>query len=341
MTRLLRARIRSVFHIDGRLWPAFLSRGDEGRQKDSEALNVRLSSHARRGNFDGDALDRLAALLVAAEAEPARRSARRCSRPSAAPSIRHSRRRRRPMRRPTSWRTGRRRSRFKALWLRLSGACSARARDVILEAAKDDPYCAHAISLALPNMIASFERMRALRRVTPNPVADALHFVTAALVLRGPKHADPRRQAARASRRSAARAPPPEREDRRRRDARSRSAAARSIRFDRGKAQILDRRLVFNEGSWAACPAREWVPELFAEIWRRSAGQHGASDERRPDPPADPFQERPARQEPHLPLLDLRPVRQRGRLRQRRPASTGRRASPRAASARSSPPTCR
>ncbi len=64
VTRLLRGRIRNVFHIDGRLWPAFLPRGDEARQKESEALHIRLSGNARRRGFDAETLDRLADLLV-------------------------------------------------------------------------------------------------------------------------------------------------------------------------------------------------------------------------------------------------------------------------------------
>ena len=269
LTRMLRARIRSVFHIEGRLWPAFLPRGDAGREKDSAGLHARLSGNARRRGFDVEALDRLADLLVAEEAE----------RPAVGEALQHVVGRAfHPTFHATretydaanvlaNWPQARL---FKALWLRLTGRLP-RARRVILEVAKDDPYCAHAISLALPNMIATFERMRGLRLSTSEP-AKIRSDAAAAQSLRGPKTLlrgvrplvlppDPRL----ALRRPNVKIDVPETKKPLRRGA--------IIRFDRGEAQNVDRRLLFAEGSWAACPAREWVPELFAEIWRRSIGK--------------------------------------------------------------------
>lgn len=68
-TRMVRSRIRSVFHIGGRLWPAFLSRDDPRRRSDTAALHARLTGEAERIAFDPELLDRLAALLTAARAE--------------------------------------------------------------------------------------------------------------------------------------------------------------------------------------------------------------------------------------------------------------------------------
>ncbi len=266
LTRILRARIRTVFHIDGRLWPAFLPRGDEARQRDGEALHARLSSHARRNAFDVDALDSLAALLLAPDAtRPAIGEAMQ----QAVGRAFHSGFQATPETyaaadRLANWPQA---GPLRSLWMTLSGSIQ-RSRRVILEAAKNDPYCAHAISLALPNMIASFERMRALRRATPD-LTEMRSTAAALSVIRGPRTlirgvrplvlpADPRL----ALRRPNVKIDVPETKKPLRRGA--------LVRFDRGKAQSVDHRLVFAEDNWSACPARDWVPELFAEIWRRA-----------------------------------------------------------------------
>ncbi len=269
LTRLLRARIRSVFHIDGRLWPAFLPRGDEGRQKGSEALHIRLSGNARRRGFDAETLDRLADLLVDKDAgRPAIGEAlQQVVGRAFHISFRATRETYDAADVLANWPQA---LVLKALWLRLSGALG-RARSTILEAARGDPYCAHAISLALPNLIASFERMRDLRLAVPDP-AQIRSDAAAARSLRGPKTLirgvrplvlppDPRL----ALRRPNVKIDIPETRKPLRRGA--------IVRFDRGEAQGVDRRLVFSEGSWAACPAREWVPDMLAEIWRRSLGR--------------------------------------------------------------------
>jgi hypothetical protein len=269
VTRVLRGRIRSVFHIDGRLWPAFLPRGDEGRRKDSEALHIRLSGNARRRGFDAEALERLAVLLVDRDADrPVIGEALQQAVGRAFNQTFHATRQTYDAADVlANWPQA---GIFKALALRLSGALR-RARRTILEAARGDPYCAHAISLALPNMIATFERMRAMRLVTSDP-AQIRSDAAAARSLRGPKTLirgvrplalppDPRL----ALRTPNVKIDVPETRKPLRRGA--------IVRFDRGDAQSIDRRLVFSEGGWAACPARDWVPDLFAEIWRRSLGK--------------------------------------------------------------------
>jgi len=268
-TRALRARIRNVFHIDGRLWPAFLPRGDQRRQNDTADLNVRLTGQARRAAFDTEAVDRLTELLVAADVdrptigEAMQQAIGRAFQPTfratpetyAAADVLANWPQSKPLR---------------ALLLRVSGKVR-RARETIITAAKNDAYCAHAISLALPNMIASFERMRELRLTTPDP-AQIRSDAAAARCLRGPNALirgvrplvlppDERL----ALRRPNVKIDVPETQKPLRRGA--------IIRFDRSEAQIFDRRLIFNEGSWSACPARDWVPELFMEVWRRSIGR--------------------------------------------------------------------
>ncbi len=269
VTRLLRARIRSVFHIDGRLWPSFLPRGDERRQKESEALHVRLSGNARRRGFDAETLDRLADLLVDRDA----------GKPAIGEALQQAVGR--------AFHVGFNATRvtydaadvlanwpqaglLKAMRLRLSGTLR-RARLTILKAARNDPYCAHAISLPLGNMVPSFERMRDLRLATRDPAqirsdaAAARSLVGPMTLIRGVRPlalpSDPRL----ALRRANVKIDVPETRKPLRRGA--------VIRFDRSEAQDEDRRLIFNEGSWSACPAREWVPDLFAEIWRRSLGR--------------------------------------------------------------------
>jgi hypothetical protein len=271
-TRLVRNRISSVFHVGGRLWPAFLSRDDPGRRKDSAALHERLSGEARRVAFDAEALDRLAALLTRAEA----------GRPEIGAAFQQA------VGRAfhagfvatpglyeaadilANWPQARF---FRAIRLRLSGAVR-RARAEILAACNDDTYCAHAISLALPNLIATFERMRALRLETSDPAGLEAGAVVSRC-LGGPKTLmrgvrplvlppDPRL----ALRRPNVKIDVPETRKPLRRGA--------IVRLDRSKAQLLDRGLVFSEGSWAACPAREWVPALLAEIWRRSIAAAGS-----------------------------------------------------------------
>ena len=268
-TRSVRARIRNVFHTDGRLWPAFLPRGDQRRQSDTADLNVRLTGQARRASFDSEALDRLAELLVVAEVDrpTVGEAMQQAIGRAFQPAFHATRDTYDAANVLANWPQARF---FKALRLQLTGAVP-RARRVILEAAKNDPYCAHAISLALPNMIASFERMREMRRTAPDPTlirSDA----AAARSLRGPK------TLIRGVRPLAL--PPDDRLALRRPNVKidvpeTRKPLRRGaiVRFDRGEAQIFDRRLVFNEGSWSACPARDWVPELFVEIWRRSIGR--------------------------------------------------------------------
>jgi hypothetical protein len=269
LTRLFRARIRSVFHIDGRLWPAFLPRADEGRQKESAALNIRLSGNARRRGFDPEAVERLATLLVDRDADrPTIGEALQQAVGRAFHQTFHATREIYDAADVlANWPQARF---FQALRMRLSGA-PKRARRTILEAARHDPYFAHAISLALPNLISSFERMRDLRLSVPDPT-EIRSDAAAARSLRGPKTLvrgvrplklpeEPRL----ALRRDNVKIDIAETKRPLRRGA--------FVRFDRGKAQDFDRRLVFAETSWAACPAREWVPELFGEIWRRSLGR--------------------------------------------------------------------
>ena len=272
VSRLLRGRIRSIFHLNGRLWPAFLPRGDAQRQKDTFALHIKLGGQSRRGSFDGEALDHLAGLLVAKEAsrqaigialqQVIGRSfntsfAATPETYAAADTL-------------ANWpRLGF----FRALLATMTGTIGqARAR--ILEVTGGDTYCAHAISLALPNMIATFERMREVRQATPDPGLVRSDTVVTRC-LRGPKNLmrgvrplvlppDPRL----ALRRPNVKIDVAETRKPLRRGA--------IVRFDRGEAQSGDRRLVFAEDSWSACPARDWVPDLFAEIWRRSASKAGS-----------------------------------------------------------------
>jgi hypothetical protein len=270
-TRLLRARIRDVFHVEGRLWPAFLPRGDAARAADGAALHARLGEAARRGGFDPDAMERLAALLVAAEAPRGeigvamQQVVGRAFHPTFHAS-------------PETFAAAEllarwpRASPLQTLLLRFTGRIG-RARRLILDAARGDPYCAHAVTLALPNLIVGFGRMREMRaRVTG---AGAITSDAAAQrSLRGPRFLmrgvrplalppDPRVPL----RRPGVKIDVPETDRPLRRGA--------LVRFDRAEAQLQDSRLVFNEGSWSACPARDWVPELFAELWRRSAGRKG------------------------------------------------------------------
>ncbi len=272
-TRMVRGRIRSVFHIGGRLWPAFLSRDDAGRKKESAALHGRLSGDARHAAFDADSLHRLAALLTAERADrpeigsAMQQTVGRAFHPGflATPDLYDA------ADILANWPQARL---LKAIWLRLTGAVG-RARSKILDACNNDPYCAHAISLALPNLIATFERMRAIRLETSDAATlDAEKVVARCIggpktLIRGVRPLE---------------LPPEPRLALRRPNVKIDVAETRKplrrgaiVRFDRSKAQGFDRGLVFSEDSWAACPARDWVPALFVEIWRRSAAPAGTA----------------------------------------------------------------
>ncbi len=69
VTRLLRARIRSTFHIGGRLWPAFLSRGDAGPAEGQRGPPTCGSAATRGGGISTATRSTVSLrLLVAAEA---------------------------------------------------------------------------------------------------------------------------------------------------------------------------------------------------------------------------------------------------------------------------------
>ena len=68
----------------------------------------------------------------------------------------------------------------------------------------------------------------------------------------------------------------------------------------------------FMDGTWSECPARRWVPALYAAIWRRAlAGRRkrGRRDGQRRDLYAAQVPQ-PRGEEPHLPIEHLGPLRQ-------------------------------
>jgi hypothetical protein len=270
-TRLVRRRIRSVFHVGGRLWPAFLSRHDQRRQSDTAALHARLTGEAQRIVFDEAALDRLASLLTAPQAgRPEIGSAMQQAVGRAFhPGFEATRDLYDAADVLANWPQARF---FRAIWLRLTGAV-VRARRKVLKACNDNPYCAHAISLALPNLIATFERMRTVRIESDQPASlDAATIVARCLggpktLMRGVRPLKLPPEPKLALRRDNVKIDVPE--------TRKPLRQGAIVRLDRSKAQIFDRGLVFSEESWSACPARSWVPALFAEIWRRSLAPMG------------------------------------------------------------------
>jgi hypothetical protein len=117
-------------------------------------------------------------------------------------------------------------------------------------------------------MVESFARLRALWQATPAPTemrspAAALRALRGPRVLlRGVRPLDLPPEPGLPLRRRGEKVDVPE----------TRAPLRRGtlIRLDRAAAQEEDHRFVFAEDSWSACPARDWVPELFAEIWRRA-----------------------------------------------------------------------
>ena len=211
-TRALRARIRNVFHIDGRLWPAFLPRGDERRQKRQRRPERPPERPGAAPRLRREALDRLADLLVVAggrSPDDRRGDAAGVGR-AFQPAFHATRETYDAADVLANWPQAKP---FRALVAAALRQAAARARD--------DPRGGEERSLLRARDLArAAEHDRELRAHARAPAdarrpgADPLRRRGGALAPR-PEDADPRRAAARAAARSAPRAPPPEREDRR------------------------------------------------------------------------------------------------------------------------------
>lgn len=239
-------RLRNLFHVDHRLMPAFLPRDDPARAPARDALAGRLDEVARTGAWDRDAISRLAA-FVRGEGHDQGPAAQdllgRLFRDDytadeetwAAALLLDDYIRTNPVR---------------GLWLRLSGRVD-RARWLLWRSAGQDPITIHATAIAVHNLVAALERMRALHvdRERGSPSEDevlARCLVAPSGILRQVQ--------------APLNTPALDRT----------LPAGALVVYEIGKAVAAsgDRSLAFMADGWSRCPAAGLMPQVLLAVWR-------------------------------------------------------------------------
>lgn len=134
----------------------------------------------------------------------------------------------------------------------------ARARDLLAGKVLGDPTGLHATGVAIHNIVSGLEAMRAQWR---NPEARGRLSVSAAVAKAVVAPAQVVRQPVEAG---------------------TGPAGAFGtdtlvlLRLQTANAQDPGYDTAFMDGAWSECPARRWVPALFAAVWRRALADEGA-----------------------------------------------------------------
>ncbi len=253
--RLIVRRIRRVLQLDGRPLPPVAPRDADGRAIARERLEAELP--AARAAADTDAIDRLARLVRAgANAESLGPAAQTvigrlfvgsyqgtAETWEAAKLLDAAVRTVNPLR--------------SLVWL-LTGAV-ARARTTLAAAVGGNPSGLHATGIAVHNLVGSLARMAALA-AQPGAFARLSPAAAASMCLVAP------RQVLRQATRGGTTA-----------DGEFRRGTLVAFRLEAAHDRTLSTGIAFMAGSWSACPAHAWVPELLGAVWARAGAPSTAA----------------------------------------------------------------
>jgi hypothetical protein len=253
INRLRLRRLRNLFHVDHRPMPAFLPRDDPARAPAHLALAGQLDEVARTGAWDRDALGRLAAHVRGDGSDVGPAAQDLLGRLFKDDYVADE----------ETWASAQllddyvRTNAVRGLWLRLTGRVD-RARWLLWRSAGHDPIAIHATAIAVHNLVAGLDRMRALHADRERP--DASEDEVLGRCLAAPAGVLRQVRAPLNTPAVARRLP---------------EGALVVYEIEKAVRATGDRSLAFMADGWSRCPAAGLIPALLLAVWREARAGGG------------------------------------------------------------------